>query len=109
MGTVTAPTLRIAKSATDHSGRFSEISATRSPALMPKSARPSAIWRTRRANSAADIRIHLPSRFSLTASGLLCRAMAARQTPGNVDGSLDCLWPGEDLAAAADDTEYDLL
>src|SRR5438105_7585629 len=88
----------------DHSGRFSEISATRSLGRIPRSASPSAMWRTRRTNSAAEMRTHSPSRFSLTASGLSCRAMAWRQTPANVDGRLDSAWPGETLAAAAEDT-----
>ena len=104
MGTVTAPTLRMARSAIDHSGRFSEIRATRSWACIPRSARPSAMCRTRRTNSAAEMRTHSPLRFSLTASGLSCRAMAARQTPARVDGMLDSSGPGETLAAAAADT-----
>src|SRR5258706_7707260 len=104
MGTVTAPRLRIARSAMDHSGLFSEMSATRSFARIPRSARPSAIWRTRRTKSAAEMLTHCPSRLSLTASGLSCRAMAARHTPANVDGMLDSSWPGETLAAAAEDT-----
>src|SRR5882762_7408694 len=47
---------------------------------------------------------HLPSRRSLTASDLSCRAMASRQTPANVDGTVDSSWPGETLASAAEDT-----
>src|SRR5712691_6481259 len=50
------------------------------------------------------MRTHWPSRFSLTASGLLCQASASRHTPGSVDGTLDCSWPGETLATAAEDT-----
>src|SRR6266853_4945281 len=47
---------------------------------------------------------HLPSRRSLTASDLSCRAMASRQTPAKVDGTVDSSWPGETLASAAEDT-----
>src|SRR3979411_3342061 len=71
---------------------------------MPRSARPSAIWRTRRTNSAAEMLTHWPSRLSLTASVLLCRAIASRQTPAKVDGTVDSSWPGETLASAAEDT-----
>ncbi len=60
--------------------------------------------RTRRTNSAAEILTHSPSRRSLTASGLSWRAMACRQSPAKVDGMLDSSWPGETLAAAAEDT-----
>src|SRR6266851_2684305 len=94
----------MARSAMDHSGRFSEISATRSLGRIPRSARPKAMWRTRRTNSLAEMRTHWPSRFSLTASGLSCWAMACRQTPARVDGMFDFSWPGETLAAAAEDT-----
>src|SRR5260370_1118763 len=92
----------MARSAMDHSGRFSEISATRSLGRIPRSARPKAMWRTRRTNSAAEMCTHSPSRFSLTASGLSCRAMACRQTPARVDGMFDFSCPGEILAAPAD-------
>src|SRR5258706_7069714 len=111
MGTGTAPTLRIAKSAIDHSDRFSEISATRSPAFMPRSLRPSAILRTRRTNSSAEMRTHSSPRFSLTASGLLWRAMASRHRAAKVLGepvTHSCLLPTADFllpfAAAFEET-----
>src|SRR5436190_21533984 len=109
MGTVMAPALRIAKSPIDHSGRFSEIKATRSCEEIPASANPSAMWRTRPINSSAEIRTHLPSRLSLTVSDLLWRATASRQTAGKVIGALKFCWSGKKLTAAAEDTENDLL
>ena len=52
MGTETAPTDRIAKSATDHSGRFCEKMPTLSPTPTPASTRVMASIRTRAPSSA---------------------------------------------------------
>jgi len=35
---------------------------------------------------------------------LSCGRLTSRQTPARVDGMLDCSWPGETWAAAAEDT-----
>ena len=50
-GTVTAPPVRIAKSASSQSGRLSASSTTRSPGAMPSDCRPRPISRTRSRNS----------------------------------------------------------
>src|SRR4029079_6585751 len=99
-----APKLRIAKSAIDHSGRFSEIKATRSEGRTPASARPNATCRTRPTNSLAEIRTHSLPRFSLTVSGLLWRATASRHIAVKVKGPSKLFSSGEIVAAVAEDT-----
>ena len=54
-GTVIAPTDMMARSQTSHSGRFSAISATRSPGLTPRAIRPRASARTSAATCAQRI------------------------------------------------------
>jgi hypothetical protein len=54
-GTVTAPTDMMARSEISHSGRFSAISATRSPGLTPSAIRPRASARTSAATRAQRI------------------------------------------------------
>src|SRR5882724_5714820 len=77
-----APRLRIARSAIDHSGLFSDSSAIRSPGFIPNSARPSATLRTRSTKVSAEILIHSLPILWLSASCFPCFAAAVRQRPG---------------------------
>src|SRR6185436_15100771 len=83
MGTFMAPKLRMVRSAIDHSGRFSERSAMRSPGLIPKSARPWATFRTRSTNVSDVILIQSLPTLWLSASCFPCFRVAVRQSPGS--------------------------
>src|SRR5881394_3848558 len=106
MGTLTAPILRIARSVIDHSGRFSESRATRSPALIPRDARPSATWRTRSANSGAVMLIHSPPTLLLNASDLLCFSEALRHKLGTEDRVGAAGWLGVSIVARAAEANF---
>src|SRR5213593_2572542 len=82
MGTLIAPRLRIARSAIDHSGRFSDSKAMRSPGLIPSAAKPSATFFTRSTNVTADMLIHFPSALWLRASLFPCLSEAVKHNPG---------------------------
>src|SRR4051812_25570103 len=96
--------LSSAKSAIDHSGRFSEMRATRSFGRMPLAANPSARCLTRPTNSADEMRTHSFPRFSPTVSGLLCRAIASRHIAARVFEPPELFSSGETFAALAEDT-----
>src|SRR5687767_9300903 len=72
----------MARSVIDHSGRFSESRATRSPRLIPRFASPSAIWRTRSTKVSALTFIHFPPILWFSASALPYFKVAARQRAG---------------------------
>ena len=82
MGTLIAPRLRMARSVIDHSGRFSESNATRSPCLIPRSASPRAMCRTRSTKVSALKLIHFPSILWFSASALPYFKVAVRQRLG---------------------------
>src|SRR6267378_6748909 len=110
MGTLMAPRLNMARSTIDHSGRFSESSAMRSPGRIPKAAKPRATFWTRSTKDAADIWTHSPSLLWFSASLLACFRVASRHKAGielapvEVGLSWDLL-----LADAAEATSWHLL
>src|SRR4029453_13480424 len=104
MGTLMAPRLRIAKSEIDHSGRFSERSAMRSPGRMPSAAKHNATSLTRSTNSAAEMFTHCPPVRWLNASALPCLSEALKHKPGTDETSGSELALTLSLVDAAEDT-----
>ena len=80
MGTSVMALQMQAKSAINHSGRFSERIATRSCATMPMSARPSAVQRTRSKIVRCDIGSHKSRTFVLSASARSNRSTASKNS-----------------------------
>ena len=71
MGTVTAPAQSAAKSAMTHSGLFSEMMATRSPAFSPSSRKPRDRRRTVVSTSSVEIFSQIPALLNTIRSGFL--------------------------------------
>src|SRR5512136_1686862 len=63
------PAQSVAKSASTHSGLFSESKATRSPGRSPRAWKPSESRRTVVSTSAVEIFTHAPSRLTIIRSG----------------------------------------